>query len=161
MTLKGEALHSGASNAQGIYILQPNIVNGKTFWLNKNGQRAIWYLSKGLSMRRSRWGIGHPEDFGKAYGWVASPDDVAEPQETTTWEYYNGTIWKTSNPGDVIVDDIQNSKNLISINMKSIVIPWPCMCHLNSLVFVLFLPSKFHGFYGTCAIFMFDTYLNE
>ena len=120
VTLKGEAFTSKClSNAQGIYILQPNIVNGKTHWFNKNGQFAIWYLPKGSSKRTTRWIIGKREHLSQTKGCIISPDDVAEPQEATTWKYFDGTIWKTSNPRDVTVTNILNSKNLISINMRS------------------------------------------
>ena len=122
MTLKGDAFKS-LSNRQGIYILQPNIVNGKTCWFNRNGY-AIWYLPKDSSKKRTRWVIGLRKDLGQKLGSISSPNDVAEPQEATTWEYYDRTIWKWSNPGDVIVANIPNSKNLRSIKMKSMVIPW-------------------------------------
>ena len=111
VTLKGEALRK-QSNIQGIYILQPNIVNGKTCWFKKNGQLAIWYLPKGLSNTGKRWILGWQKQLGQAFGFIASPDDVTEPQEATTWEYHDGTIiQKSSNPGDVIVANIPNGKN--------------------------------------------------
>ena len=116
VTLKGEALTTcfihnvGVIGLQGIYILQPNSVNGKTWWFNKNGQSAIWYVPKGVSIRGNRWGIGHHAELGQAIGFIASPDDVTEPQEATTWKYFNGFIWKLSNPGDITVTYILNSK---------------------------------------------------
>ena len=78
----------------------------------KNEQFAIWYLPKGLSKRGNHWLIGHTEELGKAFGYIASPDDVTEPQEATTWEYFDGTTQRSSNPGDVIVANIPNGKNL-------------------------------------------------
>ena len=122
MTLQGEALKC-LSHTQGIYILQPNIVNGKTCWFKKNGQLAIWYLPKGLSITGKRWILGWQKQLGQGFGFIASPDDVTEPQEATTWEYFDG-IQKSSNPGDVIVANIANGKNLRSIKMESMVIPW-------------------------------------
>ena len=109
VTLKGGAFKS-SSGEQGIYILQPNSVNEKTWWLQKNGQFAIWHLPKGLSKRGNRWVLGTQKYLGQARGFMASPDDVPKPQEATTWKYYDNTIYKTSNPGDVIVANIPNSK---------------------------------------------------
>ena len=65
--------------------------------------------------------IGPLEHLGKAGGSLASSDDVTIPQDTTTWEYYDRTmeLWKSTNPGDVIVANIPNSKNLRLIKMKS------------------------------------------
>ena len=124
VTLKGEASETQSGLwVQGIYTLQPNIVNRKAYWLNANGQFAIWYLPKGSS-NRTRWIIGKREHLSQNKGCIiTSPDDVAEPQEATTWKYFDGTIWKTSNSRDVTVTNILNSKNLISIKIKSKVIP--------------------------------------
>ena len=123
LTLKEEAFTTEClSNTPGIYIMQPNIKNGKSYWINKNGQKAIWYLPKGLSKRGNRWIIGFREQIGKAFGNIASPDDVAEPQEATTWEFFDGTTIKSLSPGDVILTNILNSKNFISINIKSKII---------------------------------------
>ena len=96
-------------------------MNGKTFWLHKNEQFAIWYLPKGLSNRGNHWLIGHTEELGKAFGFIASPDDVTEPQEATTWEYSDGTVWKSSNPGDVMVSNIPNSGSTFHWSKKSVI----------------------------------------
>ena len=117
VTLKGEALRKQLET-QGIYILQPNIVNGKKCWFKQNGQYAIWYLPKGLSKRGNRWIIGYQGQLGQAFGFTASPDYLTKPQEATTWEYVDGTIWKSSNPGDVIVANISKGKNLRSIGSQ-------------------------------------------
>ena len=124
VTLKGEALKR-FSGAQGIYILQPYFVNGKTYWFQKNGKFAIWYLSEDVS-ETYIWALGRQERLGSTRLVLASPDEVTDPQEATTWDFKDGTnpILKSTNPGDVIVANIPNSKNLRSIKMKSMVIPW-------------------------------------
>ena len=106
MTLKGEA-NTNQSNKQGIYISQPDyIVNGETYWINRNGQFALWYSSES-SGGIKRWIVGKIEDLGKINGSIGrrsivSADDVVAPQEASTWTYFDGNIWKCQK-GDVIV----------------------------------------------------------
>ena len=103
--MKVDVSFDNVSETQGIYVLQPNIVNGKTFWFHNNGQFAIWYLPKGSSKRGTRWIIGYREQLGQAFGFITSPDDVAEPQEATTWEHFDGTVWKSNEAGDVLLTE--------------------------------------------------------
>ena len=85
------------SALQGFYNLQPNNVNGRSHWSNK--QYAIWYIPPCLKITHATWMIGNKRDVGKNFGYLHSADDVAEPQEVTTWHYnYNH-----DNKGNIIV----------------------------------------------------------
>ena len=53
--------------------------------------------------------IGNKKDAGKNNGYLHSKDDVAEPQEVTTWQ--DGYYPKC----DIIVTDILNSKSFIKV----------------------------------------------
>ena len=117
VTLKGEA-YTYQSSKQGVYIVQTNTVNGKTHWNIENGKFALWYVAKG-TLAWSKWIIGEKRNVGTSSGSIASPDDVAHPQEVTTWKYFDGKNW-LSHPGDVTITCITNSKNFISIMMKII-----------------------------------------
>ena len=91
VTAKGEAKDTQSSRA-GIYILGPNPVNGKPYWLQNSSSNAIWYDDK-----QGRWHIAPL----LSSGWIYSPDDVATPQVATTWKYYNKK-WIASD--DILVE---------------------------------------------------------
>ena len=95
VTLKGEAkdAHSGMA---GIYILGPNMVNGKSHWLQNPGTNAIWYTKE-----KRHWHIADQVHLGNDRAWIFSSEDVAGPQEATTWEYYDDK-WIISD--DILVD---------------------------------------------------------
>ena len=65
---------------EGSYLLGPNQVNGKAYWIQKEGSSAIWY-SFGI------WCIGLKKNLGSDSIQAYSPDDVIGPLETTTWKY--------------------------------------------------------------------------
>ena len=67
----------------------------------------MWFLPK-KSSKGGRWIIGKSKNLGKDMGSIISPDDVDEPQEATTWKYFDGDNWKKRN---VIVTALLNSKN--------------------------------------------------
>ena len=91
--LKGKAKDAHSSRT-GIYILGPNLVNGKSHWLQNPGTNAIWYF-------KDHWNIGDHRNLGSDKTWIFSPEDVAGPQEATTWKYYNDK-WITSK--DIFVE---------------------------------------------------------
>ena len=81
--LKGEVLKKHSA-LQGFYTLQPNNVNGRPHWSNK--QYAIWYIPPCSEISHAAWMIGNKRDVGKHFGYLHSADDVAEPQMVTTWQ---------------------------------------------------------------------------
>ena len=96
--LKGEAKDAQGARA-GLYILGPNEVNGKSHWLEDSGTNAIWYHKPNGS-----WKIGPQDDIGSNVSGIQSAyEDVADPQEVTTWKYYSsaGGKWITSD--DILV----------------------------------------------------------
>ena len=95
VTAKGEAKDT-QSNKAGIYILGPNPVNSKPHWLQITGTHAIWYNEE-----KEIWAIGLQKSLGSDKAWIYSSDDVASPQEATTWIYFNKE-WITSD--DILVD---------------------------------------------------------
>ena len=79
--LKGGAKDAQSSMA-GIYILGPKMVHGKSHWLQDSGTNAIWYY-------KGNWNIADHRYLGSNQAFIYSPEDVAGPQEATTWKYYN------------------------------------------------------------------------
>ena len=79
-------LIGGAKDAQssmaGTYILGPDKVNQRSHWLQDPGTNAIWYY-------KGNWNIADHRYLGNSQAWIFSPEDVAGPQEATTWKYYN------------------------------------------------------------------------
>ena len=95
VTLKGEAKVAQSSRA-GIYVLGPDLVNGKSHWLQDPGSNSIWYDDK-----KGTWNIATQNDLGSDYAYIYSDNDVAGPQVATTWHYYDNK-WITSD--DILVD---------------------------------------------------------
>ena len=97
--LKWKANDSQGTRA-GLYILGPNEVNGKSHWLQDSGTNAIWFNKKD-----GTWSIGSQESIGgsKQIG-LYTTEDVASPQEATTWKYYRSEWeeWITSD--DIFVE---------------------------------------------------------
>ena len=93
MELKGEAKDVQATKP-GLYILGLNEVNGKSHWLQDSGTNAIWYYKPS-----GNWNIGPQDDIGSSTAGIYTSEDVAGPQEATTWQYISGGKW-------IISDDI-------------------------------------------------------
>ena len=98
VTLKGEAKDI-QSNRPGIYILGPNVVNGKSHWLQDTGANAIWH-----DKEVETWKIGYKDDLGSSLAGIQSTDDLGGPQDVKTWKYYTGVKWITSD--DILVDTL-------------------------------------------------------
>ena len=99
--LKGEAKDAQSKKA-GIYTLGPNTVDGKVHWLKDSGKRAIWY-----NKHTGYWNIGSQDEMGKknAKAGIYTAEDVAAPQEATTWQYTSGGKWIMSE--DILVDTFE------------------------------------------------------
>ena len=84
----------------GIYVLEPNSINGKSHWLQESGSNAIFYntLPTGEIFG---WGIDSLED-GLAN--ILSFDKVASPLEAGNWKGYNGTTYIDIAFHDVLVE---------------------------------------------------------
>ena len=80
MKLKAAA-KDAQSFTEGIYILGSNQVNGKAYWLHKNGSCALWYENE-------NWNIGGIENLGSDLVAIYSLDDSVAPHKATTWIYH-------------------------------------------------------------------------
>ena len=98
VTLKGEA-KDAQSGREGIYILGPNLVNGKSHWLQNSGTNAIWYTKETRG-----WHITDQVHLGNERAGIFSSEDVAGPQEATTWKYYKSIGDKLIISDDILVD---------------------------------------------------------
>ena len=96
VTLKGEA-KVAQSSREGIYVLGPDLVNGKSHWLQDPGSNSIWYDDK-----NGNWKIATENYLGSGYASIRSSDDVTGPQVATTWKYYYNKKWIASD--DILVD---------------------------------------------------------
>ena len=88
--LKGSIqLDSDSSLAEGN-------VDGKPYWMQENGNNAIWY-NNGV------WLIGNKTDLGTEIAEIQSPDDVANPYQATTWVYVSKNNGKWIESNDILV----------------------------------------------------------
>ena len=97
VTIKGETKElKVSSGVQGIYVLGPNSINGKSYWLQESGSNAIWYGILG-------WGIGSKDAMvSSRLASIISSKYVASPQLATTWQYFDGS--KFTQLEDVLVE---------------------------------------------------------
>ena len=79
---------------EGSYLLGPNQVNGKAYWIQKRSTTAIWYMELGA------WGIGSIKNLGSNRVSTYSPDHVNGPLETSTWNYPKDGKWITT---DIVI----------------------------------------------------------
>ena len=96
--LKGEAKDAQGSKA-GLYILGPNEVNGKSHWLQDSGTVAMWY-----DKTSGNWNIGPQNKIGSELSFIYTSEDVAGPQEATTWQYHIGGGKWIKSDDDILVD---------------------------------------------------------
>ena len=97
--LKGQAKDTHSSLA-GIYVLQPNMTNGKSHWLQNSGSEAIWFIKE--TGTKGTWTIGSQEHLGSFAPNILSLEDVSSPQEAKTWLYFDGKKIIVSD--DIMVD---------------------------------------------------------
>ena len=104
VTLKGRA-KDWTTGFVGIYVLRPNLVNDNPHWLQVSGSKAIWTLKDSKI-----WSIGHQDDLGGNRVSIASLDidEVAGPQEVTTWQYFDGLNFIPTSD-DILVDTFVKS----------------------------------------------------
>ena len=94
VTLHGDAKEA-RSKLEGHYILQTDPVNKKPWWFNER-ETAIWWYKEG-----GKWFIGAKGDLGDwGTNGIFSEDDVEDPLQALTWEYYNGGFIKSK---DILV----------------------------------------------------------
>ena len=113
--LQGEAKkHQGDKN--GIYTLQPELVNGYATWKEILSRNSIWF-----NISRGNWMIGLTSDLGSYTAGIEGP--VAEdnwPQRISGWNYGDGTNPWHDARSDVLIEDYSEGKYEIDINLKFI-----------------------------------------
>ena len=83
MKIRGDAEKSQLCKEGSYYLpTQPNSnVNGKPYWIQKNGNNAIWYL-------HGFWRIGKEVNLGTVIAEIYSTsNDAANPYQVTSWKY--------------------------------------------------------------------------
>ena len=98
VTLHGDAKEA-KSNLEGHYILQTDPVNEKPCWFHEGGH-AIWAREVG------GWRIGPKENLGNYTCEICSQDDVEDPLQALTWEYYGSNDWIKSK--DILITTAGN-----------------------------------------------------
>ena len=88
VTLKGAAWKYHSSK-EGIYILQPNEVNGKKFWIQPGGPNAIWNAGNNYDkdIQNLCWIIGRIGHLGSSDVEIFSNASIG-PLEATSWKYH-------------------------------------------------------------------------
>ena len=85
------AANRAQSSREGIYILQPDDVNGKEHWLQQDSLdgrlNAIWF-----DKEFPGWNIGLIKNLGSSNSALYS-DNSTGPLEATTWKYLSGPTW--------------------------------------------------------------------
>ena len=74
------------NHLEGVYLLQPNQINGKSHWIIEDGTMAIWYDKED---GKEAWNIGDIDDLGSQTIAMYSSGDSCKPLEETTWIYFD------------------------------------------------------------------------
>ena len=89
---------------EGIYLLQPNQINGKCHWIIDNGTLAIWYDKND---GKEAWNIGDIEDLGSQTIAMYSCGNSDKLLEETTWQYFDEDDCKWHETTGVFITPIQ------------------------------------------------------
>ena len=91
----------------GIYMLESNLVNSYLYWIQQNGDRAIWYDEIG-----KKWNLGHQKYNGRN-GWmeILGPfgNDKPPSQIFQHWKYYDNS-WIEASHSEIIFEDLSTCK---------------------------------------------------
>ena len=88
--------HEGA---EGTYMLGPNTKNGKRYYLQIDGQHALWYGSM-----HKDWGIGLKRNLGTSFTFFITDSGTARnglPYEVSEWLWSVNRSWVVST--DIVV----------------------------------------------------------
>ena len=64
------------NHLEGVYLLQPNQINGKSHWIIEDGSLAIWYDKED---GKEAWNIGDIDDLGSQTIAMYSSGDSCKP----------------------------------------------------------------------------------
>ena len=91
---------------EGIYIPQPDDVNGKKHWLQQYcSKNALWYDKVNY-----KWLIGAIGSLGSSSAGIISYAGVSSmtPDEVTTWYYHDGSVYIEATDEIIVSTGIQN-----------------------------------------------------
>jgi len=100
VTLNGEVKERW-EKSEGTYILAPNLLNDKPYWLKEAGLQAIWY-----DKVFKNWKIGDQSDLGTTTSRLLTTKGTADtglPHEVTPWKYLVNGAWTAST--DIVIDE--------------------------------------------------------
>jgi len=75
---------------RGEYVLTGH-VNTRSYWVKKDGQRAIWYIPE-----KHDWFVGNIGDLGRDMSYLHSVGDLrarCPTDERMSWKYWSGYAW--------------------------------------------------------------------
>ena len=124
VSLEGDAKKQ-VGEYEGSYIYDGNI-NGKIYWLKTDEKQAIWYYPE-----YKEWAFGKKNNLGKKWRFITglTTTDTTCPNNASTWKYWNGDIWITTNDPQFSCEGRYLSKYII--NSK------PCMYYLKFKLIIL------------------------
>ena len=93
VTLSGKAKEHRSVYA-GIYILQPEDINGYMYWKHVNGTKSIWHdYDADFEDDDGYWRIGVTENIGDLACEILSETQETCPHVTSPWKYYYNESW--------------------------------------------------------------------
>ena len=96
----------------GVYILQPQLVNGYPTWKSKLYKNSLWF---GILI--ARWVIGLTSDLGTKRGAILGPKTEDDwPQNLSGWQYGDGTGTWPDAGSDLVIEDYSDGKSEIHFN---------------------------------------------
>ena len=88
---------------QGNYTIVQELINGFPYWVQQNGDNAIWFVSS--------WVVGPETNLGQNYGGIFGPSfgpfglDVWPTQIINGYVYWGGSSWQYfSSYGLILID---------------------------------------------------------
>ena len=102
--MKGDDVKALHPSKEGVYILAPDLVNGRRYWIQEKGKgqggNAVWCNDK------KHWSIGPKENLGTRLVGIYSdiPDEEGfGPIEATNWKWLEKNSGKWIPTSDIIV----------------------------------------------------------
>ena len=85
------------SDREGIYVLQPDAVNNKEYWLQLEDvnatEHAVWY-----DQIFQNWKIAPKDALDSSNSWIVSNVNNSKgPLEAATWKYRSNGVWNEAN----------------------------------------------------------------
>ena len=88
---------------QGNYTIVQELINGFPYWVQQNGDNAIWFGSSSYPS----WVVGFETDLGLTYGGIFGPYgvDVWPTQIINGYMSWDGSSWQYPSSSDLIFKD--------------------------------------------------------